>query len=297
MIIQSQSQLLSGVLFFQVDKVPFLKNLGGKRMKTVLDFQKMKQNKEKIVMLTAYDAPSAKYAEKNGIDMILVGDSLGMVVLGYDSTIPVTLNDMLHHTKAVRRGAKNTFVVVDLPFMTYHGEISDTLKAARMMMQEGGANAIKLEGAGFITEHISRLTAAGVPVISHLGLTPQSVGVLGGYKVQGKTQEAAKQLLEDAKAVEAAGACMLLLECIPAELAQKISETLTIPTIGIGAGANCDAQVLVYHDLLNYGNAEYVAKFVKQFTDITPHIDAAIQAYVKEVKNGSFPTEQHAYKM
>ncbi len=297
MIIQSQSQLLSGILFFQIDKVPFLKNLGGKRMKTVLDFQKMKQNKEKIVMLTAYDAPSAKYAEKNGIDMILVGDSLGMVVLGYDSTIPVTLNDMLHHTKAVRRGAKNTFVVVDLPFMTYHGEISDTLKAARMMMQEGGANAIKLEGAGFITEHISRLTAAGVPVISHLGLTPQSVGVLGGYKVQGKTQEAAKQLLEDAKAVEAAGACMLLLECIPAELAQKISETLTIPTIGIGAGANCDAQVLVYHDLLNYGNAEYVAKFVKQFTDITPHIDAAIQAYVKEVKNGSFPTEQHAYKM
>ena len=297
MIIQSQSQLLSGILFFQIDKVPFLKNLGGKRMKTVLDFQKMKQNKEKIVMLTAYDAPSAKYAEKNGIDMILVGDSLGMVVLGYDSTIPVTLNDMLHHTKAVRRGAKNTFVVVDLPFMTYHGEISDTLKAARMMMQEGGANAIKLEGAGFITEHISRLTAAGVPVMSHLGLTPQSVGVLGGYKVQGKTQEAAKQLLEDAKAVEAAGACMLLLECIPAELAQKISETLTIPTIGIGAGANCDAQVLVYHDLLNYGNAEYVAKFVKQFTDITPHIDAAIQAYVKEVKNGSFPTEQHAYKM
>ena len=297
MIIQSQSQLLSGILFFQIDKVPFLKNLGGKRMKTVLDFQKMKQNKEKIVMLTAYDAPSAKYAEKNGIDMILVGDSLGMVVLGYDSAIPVTLNDMLHHTKAVRRGAKNTFVVVDLPFMTYHGEISDTLKAARMMMQEGGANAIKLEGAGFITEHISRLTAAGVPVISHLGLTPQSVGVLGGYKVQGKTQEAAKQLLEDAKAVEAAGACMLLLECIPAELAQKISETLTIPTIGIGAGANCDAQVLVYHDLLNYGNAEYVAKFVKQFTDITPHIDAAIQAYVKEVKNGSFPTEQHAYKM
>ena len=297
MIIQSQSQLLSGILFFQIDKVPFLKNLGGKRMKTVLDFQKMKQNKEKIVMLTAYDAPSAKYAEKNGIDMILVGDSLGMVVLGYDSTIPVTLNDMLHHTKAVRRGAKNTFVVVDLPFMTYHGEISDTLKAARMMMQEGGANAIKLEGAGFITEHISRLTAAGVPVISHLGLTPQSVGVLGGYKVQGQTQEAAKQLLEDAKAVEAAGACMLLLECIPAELAQKISETLTIPTIGIGAGANCDAQVLVYHDLLNYGNAEYVAKFVKQFTDITPHIDAAIQAYVKEVKNGSFPTEQHAYKM
>ena len=297
MIIQSQSQLLSGILFFQIDKVPFLKNLGGKRMKTVLDFQKMKQNKEKIVMLTAYDAPSAKYAEKNGIDMILVGDSLGMVVLGYDPTIPVTLNDMLHHTKAVRRGAKNTFVVVDLPFMTYHGEISDTLKAARMMMQEGGANAIKLEGAGFITEHISRLTAAGVPVISHLGLTPQSVGVLGGYKVQGKTQEAAKQLLEDAKAVEAAGACMLLLECIPAELAQKISETLTIPTIGIGAGANCDAQVLVYHDLLNYGNAEYVAKFVKQFTDITPHIDAAIQAYVKEVKNGSFPTEQHAYKM
>ena len=256
-------------------------------MKTVLDFQKMKQNKEKIVMLTAYDAPSAKYAEKNGIDMILVGDSLGMVVLGYDSTIPVTLNDMLHHTKAVRRGAKNTFVVVDLPFMTYHGEISDTLKAARMMMQEGGANAIKLEGAGFITEHISRLTAAGVPVISHLGLTPQSVGVLGGYKVQGKTQEAAKQLLEDAKAVEAAGACMLLLECIPAELAQKISETLTIPTIGIGAGANCDAQVLVYHDLLNYGNAEYVAKFVKQFTDITPHIDAAIQAYVKEVNSSN----------
>ena len=268
-----------------------------KKKITVPEIMATKNSDKKVSMVACYDFMSATLVNLSKVDMILVGDSLGMVVLGYDSTIPVTLNDMLHHTKAVRRGAKNTFVVVDLPFMSYHGEISDTLKAARMMMQEGGANAIKLEGAGFITEHISRLTAAGVPVISHLGLTPQSVGVLGGYKVQGKTQEAAKQLLEDAKAVEAAGACMLLLECIPAELAQKISETLTIPTIGIGAGANCDAQVLVYHDLLNYGNAEYVAKFVKQFTDITPHIDAAIQAYVKEVKNGSFPTEQHAYKM
>lgn len=266
-------------------------------MKTVLDFQKMKQNQEKIVMLTAYDAPSAKYAERNGVDIILVGDSLGMVVLGYDSTIPVTLNDMLHHAKAVKRGAKNTFIVVDLPFMTYHGEISDTLKSAKLLMQEGGAQAVKLEGAGFITEHISRLTAAGVPVVAHLGLTPQSVGVLGGYKVQGKTKEAAEKLIADAKAVEAAGACMLVLECVPVELAKQVSEALMIPTIGIGAGANCDGQVLVYHDLLNYGDAEYVAKFVKQFADVTPLMDTAIQSYVEEVKNGSFPTEKHGYKM
>ena len=263
-------------------------------MKTVLDFQKMKKNQEKIVMLTAYDAPTAKYAEKNGVDIILVGDSLGMVVLGYDSTIPVTIQDMLHHTQAVKRGAKNTFTVVDLPFMTYHGEISDTLEAAKVIMQ-GGAQAVKLEGAEVVVEHIKRLTIAGVPVVGHLGLTPQSVGVLGGYKVQGKTKEAAEKLMRDAKAVEAAGACMLVLECVPMELAKQITEQLTIPTIGIGAGHLCDGQVLVYHDLLNYGDAEYVAKFVKQFANITPMIDEAIQTYVTEVKNGTFPAQVHAY--
>lgn len=265
-------------------------------MKTVLDFQKMKQNQEKIVMLTAYDAPAAKYAERNGVDVILVGDSLGMVVLGYDSTIPVTLQDMLHHTKAVKRGATNTFTVVDLPFMTYHGEITDTLAAARLIMQEGGAQAVKLEGADVVVEHIKRLTIAGVPVVGHLGLTPQSVGVLGGYKVQGKTKETAQKLIDDAKAVEAAGACMIVLECVPLELAEEVTRQLSIPTIGIGAGHLCDGQVLVYHDLLNYGDAEYVAKFVKQFANVTPVIDEAIQGYVEEVKKGMFPSEKHAYK-
>ncbi|HJV16266.1 MAG TPA: 3-methyl-2-oxobutanoate hydroxymethyltransferase, partial [Bacillales bacterium] len=222
-------------------------------MKQTVDFLKMKESKEKIVMLTAYDYPSAKQAEEGVVDIILVGDSLGMVVLGYDSTIPVTLEDMIHHTKAVKRGAKDTFIVVDMPFLTYHLSIKDTLINAGRIIQQTGAHAVKIEGADDVLDSIAALTSAGIPVCAHLGLTPQSVGVLGGYKVQGKDREAARKLLEDAKKCEKAGAFALVLECVPKQLAQEIAKSITIPVIGIGAGLDVDGQVLVYHDILGYG--------------------------------------------
>ena len=206
-------------------------------MKQTTDFLNMKKNSEKIVMVTAYDYPAAKQSEEAGVDVILVGDSLGNVVLGYDSTISVTMDDMIHHAKAVRRGAKNTFVVVDMPFMSYHLSIRDTLINAARIMQEAGANAVKVEGADEVVDHIRALTRAGIPVCAHLGLTPQSVGVLGGYKVQGRSAEAAKKLIEDAKKCEEAGAFMVVLECVPRQLAEEVSKQLTVPTIGIGAGA------------------------------------------------------------
>ncbi|WP_141432616.1 3-methyl-2-oxobutanoate hydroxymethyltransferase [Bacillus sp. 03113] len=265
-------------------------------MKQTTDFLKMKQSNEKIVMLTAYDYPSAKLAEQGGVDVILVGDSLGMVVLGYDSTIPVTLEDMMHHTKAVKRGAKDTFIVTDMPFLTYHLSVRDTLIHAGRLMQEAGAHAVKLEGADEVIEHIAALTSAGIPVCSHLGLTPQSVGVLGGYKVQGKDASAAKKLLEDAKKCEAAGAFALLLECVPRQLAKEISENLSIPVIGIGAGLDVDAQVLVYHDIVGYG-VERVPKFVKQYHSVNPFILESIQAYTADVKNKRFPEEKHSFTM
>lgn len=223
-------------------------------MKTTSDFKKMKQNHEPIAMLTAYDAPSAKLAEEAGIDLILVGDSVGMVVLGYDSTVPVTMDDMVLHTKAVNRGARNTFIVSDLPFLTYHSSVNETLTNAGRLMQEAGADAVKLEGAGEVISHISKLTSAGVPVMGHLGLTPQSVGVLGGYKVQARGSEEAAQLLEDAKAIEKAGAFALVLECVPQQLTAIVARELSIPVIGIGAGVQADGQVLVYHDLIGYGS-------------------------------------------
>ena len=213
-------------------------------MKTTSDFLKMKQAGEKIVMMTAYDYPAALFAEDAGVEMILVGDSLGMVVLGYDSTMRVTVDDMIHHSKAVRRGAKNSFIVVDMPFGSYHGDVNDTLKTAVRIMQETNANALKVEGAGEVVEVIRKLTNAGIPVVAHLGLLPQSAGVLGGYKVQGKTTEQAEQLIADAKAVEEAGACAIVLECIPHQLTKIVSEQLTIPTIGIGAGVDADGKCL-----------------------------------------------------
>ncbi|OIJ14785.1 3-methyl-2-oxobutanoate hydroxymethyltransferase [Anaerobacillus alkalilacustris] len=265
-------------------------------MKTTASFKEMKQNNEKIAMMTAYDAPSAKLVEEAGIDVILVGDSLGMVVLGYDSTIPVTINDMILHSKAVKRGAKNTFIVTDMPFLTYHSSLEVTIDNARRLMQDGGANAVKLEGNGTVIEKIEKLTNAGVPVVAHLGLTPQSVGVLGGYRVQGKDAKAAKQLLEDAKKVELAGACMLVLECVPKQLARLISEEISIPTIGIGAGKETDGQVLVYHDLIGYGS-ERVPKFVKQYTNISESICHALSTYVTEVKTSQFPEDKHTFTM
>ncbi|MFZ7943059.1 MULTISPECIES: 3-methyl-2-oxobutanoate hydroxymethyltransferase [Bacillaceae] len=265
-------------------------------MKQTTDFLKMKKNKEKIVMLTAYDFPSAKQAEQGGVDVILVGDSLGMVVLGYDSTIPVTMDDMIHHTKAVKRGAKDTFIVADLPFLTYHLSIRDTLINAGRLLQEAGAHAVKLEGADEVVEKIAALTNAGIPVCGHLGLTPQSVGVLGGYKVQGKDAAKAQKLIEDAKEIEEAGAFAIVLECVPKQLAEKVSKSISIPVIGIGAGLNVDGQVLVYHDILGYG-VERVPKFVKQYHSVNPFMVESIVAYTSDVKNKQFPEEKHSFTM
>lgn len=265
-------------------------------MKTTQDFVNMKHQKEPIAMITAYDYPSAKQVEAAGADMILVGDSLGMVVLGYDSTIPVTVEDMIHHTKAVKRGATETFIVTDMPFMSYHISMEDSLKNAKRIFQETGTNALKLEGAGEVIDVISALTRSGIPVVAHLGLTPQQVGVLGGYKVQAKDAEGATKLLEDAKKCEEAGAFALVLECIPRQLADAVSSRLSIPTIGIGAGHQTDGQVLVYHDLIGYG-VDRVPKFVKQYTSINEDVTAGIKHYVNDVKTAKFPEEKHSFTM
>jgi 3-methyl-2-oxobutanoate hydroxymethyltransferase len=266
------------------------------KLKQTLDFTNMKTAGEKIAMVTAYDFPEAKLAEQAGVDMILVGDSLGMVVLGYESTVPVTLQDMIHHTKAVKRGAKDTFVVTDLPFMTYHVSKEEAMRAAGALMQEGGAHAVKVEGGGEVIETIKALTAAGVPVMGHLGLTPQSAGVLGGYKVQGKTAEAAALLIEEAIMCQEAGAFAIVLECIPWQLASEVSSRLTIPVIGIGAGDQVDGQVLVYHDLVTFG-VDRVPKFVKQYGNVNEVVENSIKQYVKEVKAGIFPEEKHSFTM
>ncbi|OIJ15821.1 3-methyl-2-oxobutanoate hydroxymethyltransferase [Anaerobacillus arseniciselenatis] len=265
-------------------------------MKTTATFKEMKKNKEKIAMMTAYDAPSAKLVEEAGVDVILVGDSLGMVVLGYDSTVSVTLDDMILHTRAVKRGAKDTFIITDMPFLTYHSSIEDTMSNARRIMQEAGAHAVKLEGNGAVIEKIEKLTQAGVPVVAHLGLTPQSVGVLGGYKVQGKDADTARKLVDDSKQVELAGASMLVLECVPKQLAKLISEELTIPVIGIGAGLDTDGQVLVFHDVVGYGS-KHVPKFVKQYTNVSLNIKDAVTNYVNDVKRTEFPEVKHTFTM
>ncbi|MEQ6082588.1 3-methyl-2-oxobutanoate hydroxymethyltransferase, partial [Staphylococcus saccharolyticus] len=254
--------------------------------------KKMKEEQTKISMVTAYDFPSAKQVEQAEIDMILVGDSLGMTVLGYDSTVQVTVNDMIHHGKAVRRGAPNTFIVIDMPIGTVGVNDEEDLKNALKIYQDTNANAVKAEGAHLVS-FIQKATRMGIPVVSHLGLTPQSVGVLG-YKLQGDTKEAAIQLIEDAKAIEIAGAILLVLEAIPSDLAKVISEQLTIPVIGIGAGKDTDGQVLVYHDMLNYG-VNRQAKFVKQFADFSIGIDG-LKQYDQEVKQGHFPSESFTYK-
>ncbi|ALQ23086.1 3-methyl-2-oxobutanoate hydroxymethyltransferase [Listeria monocytogenes] len=265
-------------------------------MKRPVDFFAMKENGEKITMITAYDYPSAKNVEQAEADMILVGDSLGMVVLGYDSTVPVTMDDMIHHTKAVKRGAPDTFVVTDMPFMTYHGSVDETIQNTRKIIQESGAHAVKLEGAGEVVNKIARLTEAGAPVVAHLGLTPQSVGLTGSYKVRAKSAQEAQELMDNALAVEAAGAIALVLEAIPRQLAEKVSKALSIPTIGIGAGVETDGQVLVYHDIIGYGISRR-AKFVKAYADIDERIEPALASYVKEVKAATFPEVKHSFTM
>lgn len=265
-------------------------------MKNTASLIKMKAQNEKIAMLTAYDYPSAKLAEQAGVDVILVGDSLGMVVLGYDSTVKVTVDDMIHHGKAARRGAPDTFLVVDMPFASFHGSAQRTLDNAVRIFQETGAEAVKLEGADEVVDVVKLLTRTGIPVVAHLGLLPQTAGVLGGYKVQGKTADAAQKLIEDAKACEAAGACMLVLECIPYQLAQKVTAALTIPVIGIGAGSETDGQVLVYHDVLKYG-AHHLAKFVRSYAETGDIMKKGLTQYVDEVKSGVFPAEEHRFTM
>ena len=265
-------------------------------MKNILNFQEMKRKREPIVMMTAYDYPSARLAEQQDIDMILVGDSLGMVVLGYDSTVSVTLEDMIHHGKAVRRGAKDTFIVVDMPFGSYHVSEAQAVQNAIHLFQQTNANAIKMEGAGELVPAIRKMVAAGIPVVGHLGLQPQSAEVLGGYKVQGKTAESAAKLIADAKELVHAGVCAIVFECIPKQLGEILSEQIEVPIIGIGAGAAVDGQVLVYHDMLGYGDHR-VPKFVEKFSDVHPMMSLGIEAYRDAVRARTFPSDAHSFTM
>ena len=267
---------------------------------TIEELQAKKPNGEKLVMLTAYDYPSSRIAEEGGVDIILVGDSLGMVVLGYESTIPVTLDDMIHHTKAVVRGSERALVVTDLPFMTYQTSIEDALRNAGRLLQEGGCQAVKLEGGVHMAETVRRIVQVGIPVVGHIGLTPQSINQLSGYKVQGRTPETAERLLEDAIALQQAGAFCIVLETIPAPLAELISQRLRIPTIGIGAGAGCDGQVQVWHDLHSYATTflpRHIPRHVKQYANVGEQMRQAVEQYAAEVRAGSFPTIKESFRM
>jgi len=263
---------------------------------TISQIKEMKQKGEKITMLTAYDYSTAKIIDEVGIPLILVGDSLGQVVLGYESTIPVTIDEMLHHTKAVVRGTKRAMVIGDMPFMTYHVSIEDALRNAARFIQEGGAQAVKLEGGVTVAEKVKRIVECGIPVMGHIGLTAQSIHQLGGHKVQGRTPEAAARLLEDARVLEQAGAFAIVLETIPTPLATLITKSISIPTIGIGAGIGCDGQVLVINDMLG-SFTDFVPKHAKQYVKLTDIIRKAVTEYDNEVKAGTFPTEKHSFTM
>jgi 3-methyl-2-oxobutanoate hydroxymethyltransferase len=263
---------------------------------TINQIKEMKQKGEKITMLTAYDYATAKLVDEAEIPLILVGDSLGMVVLGYESTIPVTMEEMLHHTKAVVRGTKKALVVGDMPFMTYHISVEDALYNAASFIQEGGAQAVKLEGGVTVAEKVKRITECGIPVMGHIGLTPQSIHQFGGFKLQGKTPEAAARLLEDARALEQAGAFAVVLETVPAPLARLITQKISIPTIGIGAGPDCDGQVQVINDILG-SFADFVPGHAKQYAKLTDIISKAVTQYRDEVKAGQFPTEKQSHQM
>ncbi len=263
---------------------------------TVLTLQEQKKNNDKITMLTAYDYSTAKLMDEAGINTLLVGDSLGMVMLGYEDTLSVTMEDMIHHSAAVARGAKNAFVVTDMPFMSYQTSVYDAVVNAGRLMKEGRANAVKLEGGMSVCPQIKAITDCDIPVVAHIGLTPQSVNAFGGFKVQGKDVENAKRLVAEAKAVEAAGACMVVLECVPALLATYITEQLTIPTIGIGAGNGCDGQVLVYQDMLAM-YSDMVPKFAKQFGNVGGAMKEAFATYIQETKAQTFPGPEHIFKI
>ncbi len=265
-----------------------------KRQKTILDMQRMKAQGEKIAVLTAYDYPFARLMDDAGIDMILVGDSVGSVVSGYDTTLPVTMDEMIYHTRAVVRGTANALVVADMPFLSYQIDRRDARLNAGRLIKEGGAQAVKLEGGANVADTIRAIVEMDIPVVAHIGLTPQSIHRMGGYRVQGKADEQARQLLADARAVEEAGAFALVLEGIPAELAGQITAAVSIPTIGIGAGVACDGQVLVLHDILGLCE-KYAPKFVKRFADVSGTISQGINDYIREVKDGVFPGEEHSF--
>jgi 3-methyl-2-oxobutanoate hydroxymethyltransferase len=263
---------------------------------TITEIKEMKKKKEKIPMLTAYDYVTAKMIDEAGVPLILVGDSLGMVMLGYESTIPVTMEEMIHHTKAVVRGATKALIIGDMPFMTYHVSISDALHNAAKFIQEGGAQAVKLEGGEVVAEKVRRLVDCGIPVMGHIGLTPQSIHQLGGFKVRGKAVEEAKKLLNDACILEEAGAFAVVLECTPAPLSELITQKLAIPTIGIGAGPDCDGQVQVVSDILGL-YTDFVPKHAKQYARLAGEIKTAVSSYISEVKSLSFPTMEQSYTM
>lgn len=263
---------------------------------TVVTFKEAKQKNEKLSMLTAYDYSTAKIIDEAGINGILVGDSLGMVCLGYEDTLSVTMEDMIHHTSAVTRGAKNTLVVADMPFMSYQTCVYDAVVNAGRLIKEGRAQAVKLEGGIEVCDKIEAIVKASIPVMGHIGLTPQSVNAFGGFKVQGKDEEAAKKLIEEALAIEKAGAFAVVLECVPAKLAAIISEKLSIPTIGIGAGVNCDGQILVYQDMLGLFS-DFTPKFVKKYENLGEKMNIAFRKYIGEVKGGVFPAEEHSFKI
>lgn len=264
--------------------------------RTVTTLQKQKEEGVKISMVTAYDYTIATLVEASDIDMVLVGDSLGMTMLGYDDTLSVTMEDMIHHTRAVSRGLHDTFLVADMPFLSYQTSVYDAVMNAGALVKEGHAQAVKLEGGVKVKEQIRAIVDADIPVCAHIGLTPQSVNAFGGFKVQGKDEAKAKQLIEDARAVQEAGAFMVVLECVPAKLAEMISKELTIPTIGIGAGAGCDGQVLVYQDLLDMYE-KMKPKFVKHFAHVGEAMKAGFKAYDEEVKAGTYPAEEHTFKI
>ena len=263
---------------------------------TVADFLSMKKNGEKITMVTAYDYSTAKLIDNSGINSILVGDSLGMVMLGYPDTVSVTMEDMLHHVKAVSRGTENALVICDMPFMSYQTSVYDAVVNAGRLMKEGRAGAVKLEGGKEYAEHVRAIVNASIPVCGHIGMTPQSVNAFGGFKVQGKTEEAARKLIEDAIALQEAGAFAIVIECVPHKLAEYISEILSIPTIGIGAGNGCSGQVLVYQDMLGM-YSDFTPKFVKKFANVGDVMTDAFKSYSDEVKTGNFPTEEHSFKI
>lgn len=264
--------------------------------KTVATFKEAKNKNEKLTMITSYDYSMAKIVDEAGIDGILVGDSLGMVTLGYEDTLPVTMDDMVHHTKAVSRGAKNALIVADMPFMSYHVSVEESIRNAGRLIKEGNAHCVKLEGGTDILDKIEGIIKAQIPVMGHMGLTPQSINMFGGFKVQGKTVDQIQKLIDDAKKLEEVGVFAIVLECIPEKISKIITESISIPTIGIGAGKYCDGQILVVNDMLGM-YSDFTPKFVKQYKNLKKDIDEAINDYINDVKVGNFPEEKHSFKI